>query len=155
MLVRIHGGPTGQDAHAFQFERQLFAAHGYAVLNVNYRGSSGRGAKFSESIFAVWGNLEVDDVLAAVDHVVAQGIADPDKLGIGSWSYGGVLTDYVIAKDTRFKAAISGAGSANHISLYGHDQYTFQSRQRVRAAVEESGAGKGSGPRSTGEGGER
>jgi dipeptidyl aminopeptidase/acylaminoacyl peptidase len=124
-LVRIHGGPTSQDTHSFQFERQLFAANGYVVLNVNYRGSSGRGAKFSESIFADWGNLEVDDVLAAVDYAVAQGIADPDKLGIGGWSYGGVLTDYVIAKDTRFKAAISGAGSANHISLYGHDQYTF------------------------------
>jgi dipeptidyl aminopeptidase/acylaminoacyl peptidase len=124
-LVRIHGGPTSQDTHSFQFERQLFAANGYVVLNVNYRGSSGRGAKFSESIFADWGNLEVDDVLAAADYAVAQGIADPEKLGIGGWSYGGVLTDYVIAKDTRFKAAISGAGSANHISLYGHDQYTF------------------------------
>ena len=73
----------------------------------------------------VWGNLEVDEVLATVDYVVAQGIADPDQLGIGGWSYGGVLTDYVIASDTRFKSAISGAGSANHISLYGHDQYTF------------------------------
>jgi len=124
-LVRIHGGPTGQDAHSFQFERQLFAAAGYAVLNVNYRGSSGRGAKFSESIFADWGNKEVDDVLAAVDYAVAQGVADPERLGIGGWSYGGVLTDYAIAKDTRFKAAISGAGSANHISLYGHDQYTY------------------------------
>jgi dipeptidyl aminopeptidase/acylaminoacyl peptidase len=124
-LVRIHGGPTGQDTHAFNFERQLFAADGYAVLNVNYRGSSGRGAKFSEAIFADWGHLEVDDVLAAVDYAVAQGIADPERLGIGGWSYGGVLTDYVIASDTRFKAAISGAGSANHISLYGHDQYTF------------------------------
>ena len=124
-LVRIHGGPTSQDQHSFAFERQIFAANGYVVLNVNYRGSSGRGAKFSEAIFADWGNLEVDDVLAAVDYAVAQGIADPDRLGIGGWSYGGVLTDYVIASDTRFKAAISGAGSANHISLYGHDQYTF------------------------------
>jgi dipeptidyl aminopeptidase/acylaminoacyl peptidase len=124
-LVRLHGGPTSQDQHSFNFERQMFAASGYAVLNVNYRGSSGRGAQFSEAIFADWGNLEVDDVLAAVDYVVAQGIADPDRLGIGGWSYGGVLTDYVIASDTRFKAAISGAGSANHISLYGHDQYTF------------------------------
>lgn len=124
-LVRLHGGPTSQDQHSFNFERQIFAAHGYVVLNVNYRGSSGRGAKFSEAIFADWGNLEVDDVLAAVDYAVAQGIADPDRLGIGGWSYGGVLTDYVIASDTRFKAAISGAGSANHISLYGHDQYTF------------------------------
>jgi dipeptidyl aminopeptidase/acylaminoacyl peptidase len=124
-LVRIHGGPTGQDAHSFAFERQLFASAGYVVLNVNYRGSSGRGAKYSESIFADWGNKEVDDVLAAADYAVAKGIADPDRLGIGGWSYGGVLTDYVIASDKRFKAAISGAGSANHISLYGHDQYTF------------------------------
>ena len=124
-LIRIHGGPTAQDAHSFNFERQIFAANGYAVVNVNYRGSSGRGAKFSEAIFANWGVLEVDDVLAAADYVVAQGIADADRLGIGGWSYGGVLTDYVIASDTRFKAAISGAGSANHISLYGHDQYTF------------------------------
>ena len=124
-LVRLHGGPTAQDAHSFSFERQIFAANGYVVVNVNYRGSSGRGAKFQEAIFADWGNLEVQDVLAATDYVVAQGIADPAELGIGGWSYGGVLTDYVIASDTRFKAAISGAGSANHISLYGHDQYTF------------------------------
>ena len=124
-LIRIHGGPTSQDAHTFNFERQIFAANGYAVVNVNYRGSSGRGAKFSEAIFANWGVLEVDDVLAAADHVVALGVADPNRLGIGGWSYGGVLTDYVIASDTRFKGAISGAGSANHISLYGHDQYTF------------------------------
>jgi dipeptidyl aminopeptidase/acylaminoacyl peptidase len=124
-LVRLHGGPTAQDVHSFAFERQLFAAAGYVVVNVNYRGSAGRGAKYSEAIFADWGNKEVDDVLAAVDHVVAAGLADPERLGIGGWSYGGVLTDYVIASDTRFKAAISGAGSANHISLYGHDQYTF------------------------------
>ena len=124
-LVRIHGGPTAQDAHSFAFERQIFAASGYVVVNINYRGSSGRGAKFSEAIFADWGNLEVADVLAGVDYLVAAGIADPDRLGIGGWSYGGLLTDYVIASDTRFKAAISGAGSANHISLYGHDQYTF------------------------------
>lgn len=124
-LLRIHGGPTSQDAHSFSFERQIFAANGYAVVNVNYRGSSGRGAKFQEAIFADWGQLEVDDVLAATDHVVALGIADPERLGIGGWSYGGLTTDYVIASDTRFKAAISGAGSANHISLYGHDQYTY------------------------------
>jgi len=124
-LVRLHGGPTAQDAHSFAFERQIFAANGYAVVNVNYRGSSGRGAKFQEAIFADWGNLEVQDVLAATDYLVAQGIADPARLGVGGWSYGGVLTDYIIASDPRFKAAISGAGSANHISLYGHDQYTF------------------------------
>ncbi len=126
MLLRIHGGPNGQDGHAFQFERQLFAAHGYAVLNVNYRGSSGRGAKYQRSIFADWGDLEVQDLLAGVDAMVKEGIADPDRLGIGGWSYGGILTDYTIASDSRFKAAISGAGSANQITMYGVDQYVFQ-----------------------------
>jgi dipeptidyl aminopeptidase/acylaminoacyl peptidase len=126
MLLRIHGGPNGQDQHAFNFERQFFAANGYVVLNVNYRGSSGRGSKFQESIFADWGNKEVADLLAGVDHVVAMGIADPERLGIGGWSYGGILTDYTIASDTRFKAAISGAGSANQVAMYGVDQYTLQ-----------------------------
>jgi len=124
-LVRIHGGPTAQDAHSFQFERQLFAANGYVVLSVNYRGSTGRGEAYSRAIFQDWGHKDVEDVLAATDYVIAAGIADPERLGIGGWSYGGVLTDYTIAHDTRFKAAISGAGSANHISLYGVDQYTF------------------------------
>lgn len=126
MLLRIHGGPNGQDQHAFNFERQFFAANGYVVLNVNYRGSAGRGAKFGESIFGDWGDKEVADLLAGVDHVISTGIADPDRLGIGGWSYGGILTDYTIASDGRFKAAISGAGSANQISMYGIDQYTFQ-----------------------------
>jgi dipeptidyl aminopeptidase/acylaminoacyl peptidase len=125
-LLRIHGGPNGQDAHSFSFERQLFAANGYAVINVNYRGSSGRGHKFGESIFADWGNKEVADLLAGVEHVVSMGVADANRLGIGGWSYGGILTDYTIATDGRFKAAISGAGSANQISMYGVDQYTFQ-----------------------------
>jgi dipeptidyl aminopeptidase/acylaminoacyl peptidase len=124
-LIRIHGGPTAQDVHAFQFERQFFAAHGYLVLAINYRGSSGRGAKYSQAIYQNWGHKDVEDILAGADYLVAKGLTDAQHLGIGGWSYGGVLTDYVIASDTRFKAAISGAGSANHISLYGHDQYTF------------------------------
>ncbi len=124
-LIRIHGGPTAQDVHSFQFERQFFAAHGYLVLAVNYRGSTGRGAKYSQAIFQNWGHKDVDDILAGADYLVARGLTDAQHLGIGGWSYGGVLTDYVIASDPRFKAAISGAGSANHISLYGHDQYTF------------------------------
>jgi dipeptidyl aminopeptidase/acylaminoacyl peptidase len=125
LLVRIHGGPTAQDTHRFNFERQLFAAHGYAVVNINYRGSSGRGAAFSEAIFADWGNLEVADIHAGVDYLVAQGIADPARLGVGGWSYGGLMTNFLIASDTRFKAGISGAGSANRTALYGHEQYVF------------------------------
>ncbi len=126
MLLRIHGGPNGQDGHAFSFERQFFAANGYVVLSVNYRGSAGRGEKYGQSIFGDWGDKEVADLLAGVDHVLRMGIADPNRLGIGGWSYGGILTDYTIASDPRFRAAISGAGSANQISMYGVDEYTRQ-----------------------------
>ncbi len=132
-LLWIHGGPNGQDDHSIDFslyplqmERQFFAAHGYVVLAINYRGSSGRGAAFAQSILADWGHKEVADLLAGVDYAVEKGIADPDRLGVGGWSYGGLLTDYTIASDTRFKAAISGAGSADQISMYGSDEYVLQ-----------------------------
>ena len=126
MLLRIHGGPNSQDQHAFAFERQWFAANGYAVLAVNYRGSAGRGAKFSRAIWADWGHYEVDDLQAMVDQVVKMGVADPNKLGVGGWSYGGILTDYMIASDNRFKAATSGAGTAFTVAFYGTDQYIIQ-----------------------------
>jgi dipeptidyl aminopeptidase/acylaminoacyl peptidase len=132
-ILWIHGGPEGQDQHELivqgyspSFERQLLAAQGYVVLAVNYRGSSGRGRQFQQSILADWGHKEVADLLAAVDYATAAGIADPAKLGIGGWSYGGILTDYTIASDARFKAAISGAGSADQIAMYGHDEYILQ-----------------------------
>jgi dipeptidyl aminopeptidase/acylaminoacyl peptidase len=126
LLLRIHGGPNGQDSHSFQFERHLFAANGYAVLQVNYRGSSGRDEAFQTAIFADWGNKEVEDLMAGVDHVIQLGIADENRLGIGGWSYGGILTDYMIARTARFKAATSGAGSALQLSMYGSDQYIEQ-----------------------------
>ncbi len=126
LLLRIHGGPGSQDQHAFSFERELFAANGYAVLNVNYRGSNGRGEKYQQAIFADWGNKEVVDLLAGVDYAIAIGVADPDRLGIGGWSYGGILTDYTTATTTRFKAATSGAGSALQTSMYGVDEYVYQ-----------------------------
>ncbi|HKA00863.1 MAG TPA: S9 family peptidase [Candidatus Solibacter sp.] len=132
-LLRIHGGPNGQDQHAFNFERQLFAANGYVVVAVNYRGSSGRGEKYQTVISADWGNKEVIDLQAAMDHVVATGLADPDRLGIGGWSYGGILTDAMIAKDHRFKAATSGAGTAFPLALYGVDQYIIQYDEEVGA----------------------
>jgi dipeptidyl aminopeptidase/acylaminoacyl peptidase len=126
LLLRIHGGPNGQDQHSFSTERQWFAANGYAVLAVNYRGSAGRGQKYSRAIFADWGHYEVEDLLAGVDHVIQMGMADADRLGVGGWSYGGILTDYLIASDQRFKAATSGAGTAFTIAFYGTDQYIHQ-----------------------------
>jgi dipeptidyl aminopeptidase/acylaminoacyl peptidase len=126
LLLRIHGGPNAQDQHSLSIERQFFAANGYAVLAVNYRGSSGRGQKFSRAIFADWGNYEVQDLLAGVDHAIKMGVADPDRLGVGGWSYGGILTDYLIASDNRFKAGTSGAGTAFTVAFYGTDQYIIQ-----------------------------
>jgi dipeptidyl aminopeptidase/acylaminoacyl peptidase len=130
-LLRIHGGPNGQDSHSFSFEREIFAANGYVVVVVNYRGSSGRGEKYQTAIAADWGNKEVIDLQAAMDHVVAIGLADPDRLGVGGWSYGGILTDAIIAKDHRFKAATSGAGTAFPIALYGVDQYILQYNEEI------------------------
>jgi dipeptidyl aminopeptidase/acylaminoacyl peptidase len=126
MVLYIHGGPNGQDEHSFDFLRQWLASKGYAELNVNYRGSSGRGQAYAKAIAGDWGNLEVKDLLAGVDKAVAMGVADPDHLAVTGWSYGGILTDYTVASTDRFKAAISGAGVAAPMSFYGVDQYILQ-----------------------------
>jgi dipeptidyl aminopeptidase/acylaminoacyl peptidase len=130
-LLIVHGGPNGQDQHSFSFDREFLAANGYVVLAINYRGSAGRGNAYQKAILGDWGNLEVVDLLGAVDEAVRQGIADPDRLGIGGWSYGGISTDAAIATDTRFKAAVSGAGVALYMSLYGVDQYIIQYDQEL------------------------
>jgi len=122
-ILNPHGGPVGQYSASFYHLAQLFAANGYAVLLPNPRGSSGYGQKFCEAIFADWGNKDFQDDMAMVDYAVAQGIADPDKLGVGGWSYGGMSTDFIIAQTARFKGAISGASIALLPSGFGHDQY--------------------------------
>lgn len=126
MVLFIHGGPNGQDGHSFDFLRQWLATKGIAELNVNYRGSSGRGQAYSEAIAADWGNKEVLDLQAGVDKAIASGIADPKRMCVTGWSYGGILTDYMIASTDRFKCAISGAGTANTLAFYGVDQYILQ-----------------------------
>ncbi|HEV2481069.1 MAG TPA: S9 family peptidase [Puia sp.] len=126
LILYIHGGPVGQDAYDFDLTRQMLAAGGYVVAAVNYRGSNGRGVEYSKAISADWGNKEVVDLHGAVDWLVKQGIADSSRMGVAGWSYGGILTDYLIASDTRFKAASSGAGTGFTLSLYGVDQYVNQ-----------------------------
>jgi dipeptidyl aminopeptidase/acylaminoacyl peptidase len=125
-ILHIHGGPNGQDTYGFMFDREWIAANGYAVLQVNYRGSNGRGQAFQSAIFGDWGNKEVADLLAGVDWALEEGIADPNRLGLGGWSYGGILTNYTIATDPRFKGAVSGAGSSLQLTMYGTDQYIVQ-----------------------------
>ena len=123
-LLRIHGGPACcQDSHAFNFERELFAASGYVVIAANYRGSRGRGAAHQRAIAHDDHDRDISDLLGAVDHAVRIGLAAPDSLGIGGWSNGAILTDRIITLDHRFKAAISGAGTGNPIANYGTDQY--------------------------------
>jgi dipeptidyl aminopeptidase/acylaminoacyl peptidase len=122
-LLIPHGGPQWAYYAEFSHLAQLYAANGYAVLFPNPRGSTGYGQDFCKAIFADWGNKDFQDDMAMVDYAINQGIADPDKLGVGGWSYGGISTDFIITQTTRFKAAISGAGAAEFTSLYGHDQY--------------------------------
>ena len=131
LILFIHGGPVGQDDYGFDLSRQMLAAGGYVVAAVNYRGSNGRGLEFSKTISGDWGNKEVTDLQGAVDQLIKMGIADPDKLGVAGWSYGGILTDYLIASDTRFKAASSGAGTGFTLSLYGVDQYISQYNNEI------------------------
>jgi dipeptidyl aminopeptidase/acylaminoacyl peptidase len=125
-VLRIHGGPVAQYSTGFNLEWQMLAAQGFAVVSANPRGSSGYGHAFSRAIWADWGNKDYEDVMAAVDAAVAMGAADPDRLGIGGWSYGGILTDHVISKTNRFKAAISGASEFNYLANYGNDHYQRQ-----------------------------
>lgn len=126
LILFIHGGPVSQDEFEFDLTRQMYAAAGYAVAAVNYRGSSGRGIEFTKAIYGDWGNKEEVDIIGAADYLIAQGIADENRMGIAGWSYGGISTDYTIATDQRFKAAVSGAGSALQLSMYGVDQYVTQ-----------------------------
>ena len=125
-LLRIHGGPVAQYDFAFNFEAQLFAANGYVVVMTNPRGSSGYGQDFSHAIWADWGVRDFEDVMAGVDYAIGQGYADPDRLGVGGWSYGGILTNYVITKSDRFKGAITGASMALYRANYGHDHYQLE-----------------------------
>ena len=93
------------------------------VVAVNPRGSSGRGEAFQKAIFADWGNIDAKDIMKIADYAISTGFIDENRMGIGGWSYGSMLTNYVIAKDKRFKAATSGAGISNILAGFGSDQY--------------------------------
>jgi dipeptidyl aminopeptidase/acylaminoacyl peptidase len=133
LILFIHGGPVAQDEYSFDQSRQVLAAAGFAVAAVNYRGSSGRGYVYSKAIYADWGNKEVKDIIAIANQLIKDGIADSSKLAIGGWSYGGILTNYTIATDKRFKAAVSGAGSSFQFTMYGTDQYVMQYDEELGA----------------------
>ena len=124
LLVIVHGGPTGVFTQSFvgmpnPYPITAFAERGYSVLRVNPRGSSGYGRKFRYANYKDWGGGDYRDILAGVDHVIGLGVADPDRLGIMGWSYGGYMTSWVITQTKRFKAASVGAGVTNLMSFTG------------------------------------
>jgi dipeptidyl aminopeptidase/acylaminoacyl peptidase len=121
-VVLAHGGPTGNWSDSIDAWGQLLVAHGFAVFYPNVRGSTGYGEKFTELNKGDWGGGDFKDVMAGVDDLIAKGIADPDLLGIGGWSYGGYMAEWAITQTTRFKAAVAGAGMSDLISEYGTEK---------------------------------
>jgi dipeptidyl aminopeptidase/acylaminoacyl peptidase len=126
LIVLIHGGPHGANGPAFNFKQQVYAAHGYAVLNVHYRGSTGYGQKFADAVFGDQDGNEGQDVLYGVSAAVRRYLwIDRERLGIEGVSYGGQLTDWLITQTNEFKAAIPTAGIANLVS-YNYMTYYNQ-----------------------------
>jgi len=126
LVVYIHGGPQGFDGDFFDFdlENQLFAARGWAVLRVNYRGSTGYGEKFSRAIWGDWQTREYEDLMSALDRALAtHDWIDADRLGVGGWSYGGILTLWTVGHTDRFKVGVPERFSFDYLSAFGEDQW--------------------------------
>lgn len=124
LLVQIHGGPAGAFGQQFLgrsgiYPNAAFASAGFALLQPNPRGSTGYGSKFQDQNYKDWGGSDYRDVMAGVDHVIKLGVADPNRLGIMGWSYGGYLTGWTLTQTDRFKVASLGAGVSNLVSQTG------------------------------------
>jgi dipeptidyl aminopeptidase/acylaminoacyl peptidase len=129
MFTFIHGGPADADGNHFGADwyqwGALAATNGWLVFEPNYRGSTGYGDKFLEQIVPVIVSRPGKDILEGVDALVKDGIADPDHLTVGGYSYGGYMTNWLITQTTRFKAAVTGAGAVEHVANWGNDDTTF------------------------------
>ena len=129
MFTLIHGGPADADGNNFSADwydwAGLAATNGWLVFRPNYRGSTGYGDKFLMEIVPQIVSRPGKDILAGVDALVKDGIADPDHLTVGGYSYGGYMTNWLITQTTRFKAAVTGAGAVEHIGNWGNDDTTY------------------------------
>jgi acylaminoacyl-peptidase len=129
MFTFIHGGPADADGNHFEADwyqwAALAATNGWLVFEPNYRGSTGYGDKFLQQIVPVIVSRPGKDILEGVDALVKDGIADPDHLTIGGYSYGGYMTNWLITQTTRFKAAVTGAGAVEHVGNWGNDDTTY------------------------------
>lgn len=118
-ILWIHGGPHGAQGHRFAFDTWLLATHGYGVMFVNHRASTGYGDEFATAIKGDWGNLDYHDLMAGVDTAIEQGLADPKRLGVCGISGGGNLSCWIVGHTDRFKAAIPQNPVTNWVSFYG------------------------------------
>ena len=129
MFVFIHGGPQDADGNHFEADwyqwDRLSATAGWLVFEPNYRGSTGYGDKFALQIIPEIVSRPGKDILTGVDALVKDGIADPNQLTVGGYSYGGYMTNWLITQTTRFKAAVTGAGAVEHVANWGNDDTTF------------------------------
>jgi dipeptidyl aminopeptidase/acylaminoacyl peptidase len=120
-LLNPHGGPTGASINNFTGTVQVLAANGFAVLQPNFRGSTGKGLAFAQANKNTWGKGDYEDCMTGVDAMIANGIADPDRLGAFGWSYGGYMTFWILTQTDRFKAVSPGAGLTNIYSMYSQN----------------------------------
>jgi dipeptidyl aminopeptidase/acylaminoacyl peptidase len=120
-LLNPHGGPTGASLNNFSGTVQVLAANGFAVLQPNFRGSTGKGLAFAQANKNTWGKGDYHDCMTGVDAIVASGVADPDRLGAFGWSYGGYMTFWILTQTDRFKAVSPGAGLSNIYSMYSQN----------------------------------
>ena len=129
MFVLIHGGPNDADGNHFQADwyvwDRLAATQGWLVFEPNYRGSTGYGDKFLRRLVPEIVSRPGKDILQGVDALVRDGIADPDHLAVGGYSYGGYMTNWLITQTTRFKAAVTGAGAVENVANWGNDDLTI------------------------------
>jgi dipeptidyl aminopeptidase/acylaminoacyl peptidase len=140
-VVDVHGGPLGSWGPAPSLEHVFLAARGFRVLLPNIRGSTGYGRDWIAPQLGDWGGVDADDVHAAVDHAIALGLADPDRLGVLGWSYGGFMVHWLLGTSDRFRAGVSEAGVANQVSAWSESDsgVEYNRASRLGAPLDEAG----------------
>jgi dipeptidyl aminopeptidase/acylaminoacyl peptidase len=131
MMLLIHGGPHGLHPAAFGIQAQVLAGAGYVVLMPNPRGSGGYGAAFLKQCIEDWGGADFQDLMTGVDEMVRRGIADPERLYVGGYSYGGFMTSWVVGHTDRFRAAYIGAPVVDLVGFFGQTDIPLFARLEI------------------------
>ena len=149
MILYVHGGPQEYDGEIFDtgLENQIFPGKGWAVLRVNYRGSTSYGEAFSRALWADWHDREYGDLMAAVDAAIAANPwIDGSRLGIGGWSYGGIMTIWTVGHTKRFKVGVPERFEVDYLSCFGTDQWFTQYLAELGSPLENADLYKAKSP---------